>query len=127
MVRAFVQDWNRTRPPDTGRFTGNGEIRTGDYLGAVTWLAAETRRLGAPLSRDRIESVMKGTTRTTELRVADAIVQAIDRPFAFHDGTLEIQPNPRAKAAAQAQCCGGAGVMKANAAALTGVVSPRPF
>ena len=115
MVRSFVSEWNRTRPQDTGRFTEGGGSRSGGYLGAVAWLEMETSRMGAPVSRDRIQSVMKMETRTTELRHADPLVQAIGHPFAFHDGTLQIRPNPRATARARAACCGGA---------LTGVVQP---
>lgn len=71
-------------------------------MGAVSWLAMET---GLP--KRTIQRVVAGTRQTTELRVADALVWAINQPQLFHDGTLNIRPNPRARATERAQCCGG--------------------
>ena len=69
-------------------------------MGAVSWLAQET---GLP--KRTIQRVVAGTRQTTELRVADALVWAIGKQQLFHDGTLHVRPNPRARAAERA-CCG---------------------
>ncbi len=99
MLRSFVDDWNTTRPREIGgRFAGR-EQRTQGSVSAVSWLVGET---GIPKST--IEQVAKGRYRTTELRVADALVAAIGHPEAFYDGTLEIRP---ATKRARCGCCGG--------------------
>lgn len=69
---------------------------------ALSWLAAET---GVPLTQ--IENIRRKRKPVTELRFADPIVMALERPEAFHDGTLRIRPNPTASRAARAGCCGG--------------------
>lgn len=109
LLSGFVADWNRTRPSTAGRFSSDrGRRREAEpepdvsTVGAVAWVAAE-----AGLPKDTVQNVVAARYRTTELRVADPIVTAIGRPEAFHDGTLEIMPNPNAPAAARAACCGG--------------------
>ena len=109
IIRTFVTDWSRTRTSDGGRFT---EAR-GASAAAARWsgepaaptthdvsqlrpfefLAAES---GVP--EWRIEKIAKARHPTTELRVADALVTVIGCPEVFHDGTLEVRPNPRAAA-----------------------------
>jgi hypothetical protein len=109
MLREFVSGWNRDRPGRTsGQFSA--EVRGVALVGAVEWLVSETG-----LREGTIERVLYARSATTELWMADALTQAIDRPFAFHDGTLEIRPNPQAPRAARASCCGGS---------LTGALEP---
>lgn len=77
---------------------------------STAWLAEATRRqdpLGVGIPEATIENVVSARFRTTELRIADALVAAIGRPEAFHDGTLEVRPNPTASREARAACCGG--------------------
>jgi hypothetical protein len=100
MLRDFVARWNNERPVTTGQFAGDRRCEVSP-IGAVSWLAQET-----DLPKRTIQRVVAGTRRTTELRVADALVQAIERPDLFHDGTLRIRPNPRAPARQRASCCG---------------------
>lgn len=77
----------------------------GDDERAVGRLARETglhkNQVGKLLGRAR------PTSRYTELRVADRLLAAIGHPEALHDGTLMIEPNPIASAAARANCCSG--------------------
>ena len=131
LVGGFVASWNRDRPPTGGRFSDRKarERRTEvSTLGAVSWLADQTRRSdpsGLGIPPDTIQNVVSRRYRTTELRVADALVSAIGRPEVFHDGTLTIRPNPSASRAAREACCGGSsGVLEAICAAY-GSTSPR--
>lgn len=123
MLNGFIASWNRTRPATGGQFSAldraagsfldrelDGVPRTDvTPLGAVPWLAAETRRMdgGAGVSESTIEKVKMGRYKTTELRIADPLVMAMDRPDALHDGTLTIRPNPLAPPDVRARCCGG--------------------
>lgn len=76
-------------------------------MGAVAWLVQETRRRSPPgIPEATIEGVIGRRHRTTELRIADALVAAIDAPQAWHDGTLKVRPNPRATPERRASCCG---------------------
>lgn len=100
VLREFVADWNARRLSTAGRFAGaERDIGT---VGAIRWLAGETG-----LSMDTIEAVVKVRNQTTQLRVADAIVTALERPELFHDGTLTIRPNPSGGRPAREACCGG--------------------
>ena len=99
-LQAYVKRWRRDRPTTTGQFAGTNRCDCSP-LGAVSYLAQET---GLP--KRTIQRVVAGTRMTTELRVADALVWAIEQPQLFHDGTLQVRPNPRANASARAQCCG---------------------
>lgn len=96
MLRGFIDRWQIERPQ-----SGGAGVRTTEggvsHVGPVKWLAAET---GIP--ERTITNVSRGRSRTTELRIADPIVQALGHPEAFHNGTLEIQASSRAKA----PCCG---------------------
>jgi hypothetical protein len=97
----FVEEWKRTRPADT-RFSRN-EI---PVVSPIEYLSLET---GIP--ERTIKNVVKGAYRTTELRIADALVAAIGRPEVFHDGTLSPFENPLAdkETKARGECCGGSG------------------
>jgi hypothetical protein len=110
LLARFVEDWKRSRPSTGGRFGDGVDDRNAvSTIGAVAWLAAETRRNdpdGVGIPPDTIQNVVSRRYRTTELRVADALVTALGRPEVFHDGTLTILPNPSAPRAARDACCG---------------------
>lgn len=77
------------------------------------WLA---ERSG--IHEDTIENIAAARSAVTELRVADALLTALERPDLLSDGklprntggTLEIRPNPRARKDLQASCCSGCGL-----------------
>lgn len=111
VVTGFIDDWKRTRPHSSnpGQKRRSGELPDTAY-GAEEWLEYQTGCQGFPVSRDRIRLITRTSApKTTELRVADALVGAIGRPELFHDGTLEVEVNPRATLSAQRECerCGG--------------------
>lgn len=116
VLSGFVQRWNRDRPPlNSGRFAP-GQTRTEvTTVSAYEYLAQETQ-LGTRV----IERIAKNRSKLTELRVADALVTAIERPEVFVDGTLTVMENPFAKASERAKCCGGS----SSDGSLTGVVEP---
>ena len=101
-LQTFVTRWRETRPTTTGQFAGTERCDCSP-IGAVSWLAMET---GLP--KRTIQRIVAGTRKTTELHVAEALVNALEQPQWFHDGTLNIRPNPRARAAERA-CCGHQG------------------
>lgn len=68
----------------------------------------QTGEPGAGVPTRTIYNVIGRTWRYTELRTADLLVQAVEEPHAFHDGRLEVEPNPKAPPAARAACCGSA-------------------
>lgn len=102
------------------QFSGAGARRstsTAQSVGAARWLSEATARRGSSVvPAETIQNIIRRGPdgrpapryKTTELRVADALVMAINRPLAFHDGTLRVRPNPRAPRALRAQCCTGA-------------------
>lgn len=100
--------WDSTHDPSSGT-TGRGGDQT---VGAVRILSERTALLaeqvpeGLPVPTKTIENVLAGRHRLTELRIADALVAAVEQPEAFHDGTLRILPNPNAAPAVRASCCG---------------------
>jgi hypothetical protein len=104
---------SETRRNALGQLAGNGAV------GALTILHERTVRAdpdGRGVSKDTIRSLLaKRTAAFTELRTADLLVAAIQSPELLYDGTLQIEPNPAARAEARASCCGGS---------LTGVVAP---
>lgn len=106
LLQGFVADWNRQRPSADQRagrrFARPDSGESVALVGAVAWLSQETR-----LPEETISTVARARNRTTELYIADALVAALGRPEVFHDGTLEIRPNPLAPRAARASCCGG--------------------
>lgn len=120
MVRSFIDDWNRTRPPATGGQFGPGQTRTEAMtVSAIAWLAGETAVLGEAVTEEVIGRMVGPRGRRkprTELRVADALVQAMGQPQAFHDGTLRVRPNPAAHRSARAACCGGSSSRRPRAA-----------
>lgn len=110
VVCCFVDAWHRDRPSTGGQFAQDGRRTEVAPVGALDWLALES---GVPkhviakiATRDRFGHPKPRTPRT-ELRVADALINAMERPELFHDGTLEVRPNPIATAKAQALCCSG--------------------
>lgn len=101
MVREFVDDWKRRRPPTKGRRGRPDATQQIEPVGAYEYLSQET---GLP--EPVIRRVRNRVSSATELRVADALVGSLGNPVMFHDGTLPISPNPRAKTRAQLECCG---------------------
>jgi hypothetical protein len=116
MLQRYIADWERERPRKRqvtgGTFAADGgRVDLGTVpLGAINWLAQETRLPYSTISR-----IAAGGRRTTELRVADALVSAIGRPDAFYC-ELTVRPNPMAPADVRSRCCSGS---------LTGVPRPR--
>jgi hypothetical protein len=128
LLRGFVDSWGLTRPSTAGRFTAASRRTEVSPVGAVTWLAAETRRqdpAGRGIPEGTIQNIVRGRHRLTELRTADALVTALERPEVFHDGTLRIRPNPSAPAALRASCCGGVSEALAQIQAAYGPPAPQ--
>lgn len=120
LLSGFAVRWRTHRPATAGRFAPRQQRTEVPFLGPVDWLAAETRRndpAGRGVSPGTIERIIGKRSRVTELRTADALVSAIGCPEAFHDGTLEIAPNPSASPRERAACCSG------SATTLTGGLS----
>lgn len=109
LLEAFVRDWNRTRPSTAGQFTTNARHSRTEVtpIGAVTWLSAETR-----IPRRQIQRIIAVRYATTELRAADLLLIAIERPDELSPltGSLAIRPNPNAPPAVRATCCGTPGL-----------------
>lgn len=104
LVTGFIRSWNTRHESRSGRFTGEQRRNDVDHVSAMAWLESET---GVP--RTTIQNIKLARYPTTELRVADALVAALDAPEAFHDGRLTVRPNPAASAEARRSCrCGGA-------------------
>lgn len=107
MVNTFVSRWNQRHPPERpNQFTGRSEQGPA-MVRAIDWLAAESG-----VSAGTIANLARPTPRfrTTELRIADRLLMAMDAPEALSDGTFgpdPIRPNPLAPAADRARCCGG--------------------
>lgn len=107
LLGGFVTDWRRGREETRGRFARSTDaLRTEvPAIRAIEWLAVET---GIP--EETINSVLRARRKTTELRIADALMMAIGRPDVFVDGdppTLPIMANRLASSRARAECCGG--------------------
>lgn len=101
LVRGFLHSWNRERPSNHGQFSEGPTQEEVTFVGGTEWLVME-----AGVSRDKIQSITQRRQPVTELHIADALVGAIGRPEVFHDGTLQVMPNPRAARAARDSCCG---------------------
>lgn len=100
VVEAFVASYGTRRGCG-----GTEDVR----LNALAALAERTRMqdpFGVGIPRQTVRNVAQRRYQTVELRTADAIVAAAGHPNAFHDGTLTVRPNPRAKRGQQATCCG---------------------
>lgn len=113
-VTAFLSDWNRDRPQTAGRFHAPADDPVTPIRG-VAWLSTES---GVP--EDTIQRIVGLRSRGTELRIADALTQALERPDLFHDGeppTLPIYPNPSAPRELRAACCGGSTASSLNGSA----------
>lgn len=102
ILHGFVTRWNRDRPRSSGQFSSREASDQVSHVSAVGWLAAETG-----LAEGTIQNIVGGRVPTTELRIADRLVTALERPDLWHDGTLTIRPNPSATREAQRLCCGG--------------------
>ncbi len=77
--------------------------------GAIQELVRRTETAdfsGIGISDKTIRSLLGGTYETTDFRTADLIATAVRRPTAFHDGSLAVVQNERAKAAVRTTCCG---------------------
>lgn len=111
-----MRRWQLARPESASRLAGTAASQ-GDVipLTAYEWLEAETARLGLEVPRGYIERIVRSLSPDrkirvaghVELRVADQLLSAIDRPDAFYDGTVTVVGNPHASSRARAACCGG--------------------
>lgn len=109
MLQEYVSAWNRDRPATAGRFASPGDDSVSP-VGAVSYIAEATKQSdpdGRGVPEKTIQNLVAARFPVTELRIADAVVSAIDRPHLFHDGTLEIRQNPLASRKSLATCCGG--------------------
>lgn len=108
LLLPFIDRWTQSRPATAGRFATGGN-REQQPVTATGWLSAETgvseRTIQNIVKRDKDTGESKPLARTTELRIADALVAAVGRPEAFYDGTLEVRENPLADAQSRAACC----------------------
>lgn len=113
VVSRFVESWNKTRPPTGGHYSGRNRARLPqrDTMSALDWLSQETGLKVTHLKSITVKRTRARSSRPamTELRHADAIVNAIGVEHVFQDGTLPILPNPRASKALRAACCSGSG------------------
>lgn len=85
LVQSFVEDWHRQHPDAAQRARvapAHGELRS---FGAIRWLEQE-----AAVPRHRLDTIARNKSTVTDLATADAVVQAIGAPHAFHDGTLLV-------------------------------------
>jgi hypothetical protein len=98
IVRAFLEDWGRSRPAgDGGRIDGGERQRRATFVGAVAWLSAESG-----LTESTIRDVCRGSARRrwTPLAEADALVTAIGRPDLLAGGELRVVERPAGRRAA---------------------------
>lgn len=106
-----MDKWSTDRPSTGGQFAQHGCRTKVSAVGALEWLARESRVpkhiISKIATRDRFGQPAPRTPRV-ELRVADALTTAMNCPEVFHDGTLEIKPNERASKEAREACvCSG--------------------
>jgi hypothetical protein len=120
MLREFVTGWLRERPSARGQrgLDANRDLAMGPF-------EVLEQRSGVPA--DEIRKIRNASAKTIELRVADALVAAVDRPEAFHTETRGrvrergedrtfpplnelIRGNPLAPPERRALCCGGSTV-----------------
>lgn len=97
VLDGFVRRWNRDRPPTAGKFAPNQTRTEVTTVTAYEWLAQETRLPERTIEQIARSRTRKNAPRLTELRVADALLTAIDCPEALHDGTLPVFENPLAR------------------------------
>lgn len=79
------------------------------FLSGVEWLAQESG-----LSANQVEKILyaPGSMPMTELRHAEALIGALERPEWFHDGTIVAIENPHAsrttiaRVRSEGGCCG---------------------
>lgn len=98
LLGEYVSSWNQRRPP-----TPFPQMRNTprDTLTAVESLTASSG-----LTASQIDGIRRKRTRYTELRVADPLVAAMNRPEAFYDGSLPVIANPKASASTRASLTG---------------------
>lgn len=92
LLRSFV---GHHGPAAAGQFAqGGDDARVEAQVSALAWLEAETG-----ICEGHLEVLMRDPPRyrTTELWIADRIVTAIERPEAFHDGSLRVHGNTLAR------------------------------
>lgn len=118
-VDGWISRWERDHPDLARRKSGRqspsrrnrkGHLAGNQTVAAITILQERTQLAdpaGVGVPKPTIEGVVYKRWRMTELRTADMLVAAIERPEAFYDGTLEIVPNPNASREARDACCGG--------------------
>lgn len=103
----FVEGWNRTHPDaqSGGRRHGTEGSLQAAAIGAVAWLSIET---GIPVKTiQNITNTTSSRSKFTELRIADALLMAIDKPHLLHNGTITVRPRYRSERA-RSLCCGAA-------------------
>jgi hypothetical protein len=105
----FIDEWTRRYPSVGGRYLRNGQRAETEMPTATGYLSAKSgvseRTIQNITRRDKETGAPSPSARTTELRIADPLVAAIDRTEVFFDGTLPVHPNPRAHPTVRASCC----------------------
>lgn len=118
IVREYMDNYRKKRPSLKGTF-GYENITDVDPLTPLAALAFDTG-----LRENDIKKVMNPVRNPrTELHVADALVAAIGDPMMFHDGTLEIKPNAKARPSRRAECCGHSSLTGALTSGARGHIS----
>lgn len=106
LLRAFVLRWTKERPQPAGQFgvTEEPPIR------ALAWLSAELSRVAPYVTEATLKGLLERGERTKvliELRVADAIAVALDRPDILYDPRIVVYRNPQASK--DAECLDASG------------------
>lgn len=110
ILGSFIDRWERDRPSPPTRYGRTGSVvpAAPAFVDPVTWLASES---GLPektirnLTRVGADGTRRPRYRTTELRIADALVCAIGYPDALSEGG-PLQARGR-HPSADGRCCTG--------------------
>ena len=118
VLTTYVSRWTREHPNHLragGRYThGRARVIHVETEGVVRTLATR-----AGVHENTIRKLIgppRYRTRYTELRVADALLAALERTDLLYDGTFPepvVKPNPLAPAPVRALCCGSSSLLGA--------------
>lgn len=95
-LRAFVVRWSKDRPQPGAQF---GVTTEEPPIRALAWLAAEVSRHSPYITEATLKGLLERGDRAKgliELRVADALAVALDRPDVFYDPRIVVYRNPQA-------------------------------
>lgn len=120
LVRRHVSRWRVEHPCEDRERDANGYYdgsRDDAPVQALVWLAAVASHIADPdgtnttkrgrvvpvVPKGLLENLTAGKHSVIELRVAEAIAYALDKPYEV--AGVEVFPNPHASREARAQCC----------------------